>query len=257
MKQFKIRCSAIGQIMGNLTNITENQLELLSQLQAKQKLTDKQRITLDELIIKRDTPSDLSDTAKTYCQNWTKQQIYGRRKEITSKYTEKGLIMEDNSLDYIAEQQDLGMLIKNESYFENDYMCGTPDVILPNLIIDVKNSWDCFTFPLFENDVPNSTYWWQGQGYMELVNRDNYELIYVLSDTPLHLIQREAYWYCKNNGYDDLTEEIYNDFVKKMTYQDVADEYKIKIFPFKKDTEAIKQIEQQVIKCRNYIETLI
>jgi len=33
----------------------------------------------------------------------------------------------------------------------------------------------------------------KGQGLKE-----NYKLIYVLSDTPQNLIEREAYWYCKN-----------------------------------------------------------
>lgn len=226
IKQFKIRCSAIGQIMG------------------KPKTKAAQEA------------GGISQTAETYCQKWAIEQIYDRKKDYSSKYTDKGLIMEDNSLDYIAEQQGLSMLIKNEQYFENDYMTGTPDAILPELIKDVKNSWDCFTFPLFETDIPNITYWWQGQGYMELVNKDNYELIYVLSDTPLHLIEKEAHWYCKNNGYGDLTQDIYDDFVKKMTYKGIEDKYKIKIFPFKKDIEAIKQIEQQVIKCRNYIKTL-
>ena len=78
MKEFKIRCSAIGQIMTNSRSKSEA----------------------------------LSKTTKSYLQEWVKEQIYKRKKTISSKYLEKGLIMEDNSLDYIAENLGYGMLKK-------------------------------------------------------------------------------------------------------------------------------------------------
>jgi len=113
----------------------------------------------------------LGKTGESYLQQWTKEQLYGRRKFMTNKYVEKGLIMEDASLDYIAEHLGYGMLVKNEDYFENEYFTGTPDVILNNHLIDVKNSYDCFTFPLFFNGVPNKDYYWQAQVYMALCDK--------------------------------------------------------------------------------------
>ena len=226
MKEFKIRASAIGQIM------------------AEPKLKADKEAGL------------LGETAKTYCETWVKEQLYNRRKEFTSKQTEKGNIMEDNSIDFIANQLGLGMLLKNEQYYSNEFMTGTPDVVLPKLIIDVKNSWDCFTFPLFETDIPNKVYYWQAQGYLNLTGRDDYKLIYVLSDTPDHLITREAYFYAKNNGYDEVTTEMFNEFSDKMTYSDIPDHLKIKVFNISRNDSDIERIKQQVIKCRNYIETL-
>jgi hypothetical protein len=38
-------------------------------------------------------------------------------------------------------------------------MTGTPDVILEDKIIDIKNSVDCFTFPLNEKELKNKAYW--------------------------------------------------------------------------------------------------
>lgn len=218
MKQFKIRASACGQIMG---------------------------------------VKGLGETGKTYCKNWLKEQLYNRTRQFSTKYTEKGNIVEDNSLDFIADQLGYGLLIKNEQFFENEFCTGTPDIVLDLSIIDAKNAWDCFTFPLFETDVPNKDYYWQGQTYLDLAGRDRFILCYVLSDTPINLIEREAYWFAKNNGYEDVDQEMMDEFIAKMTYGDVKNHLKIKTFTVNRDDDAIKLIHSRVIECREYIETLL
>lgn len=219
MKQFKIRASAASKIVTS-PNATE-----------------------------------ISVGAKTFCETWAKEQLYNRRKVFSSKYTDKGNVMEDNSIDTVAEHFNYGLLIKNEHELFNDFMTGTPDLILPELIIDVKNSWDPFTFPLFDKKV-KSDYYWQGQVYMRLCNTKRFKLVYVLSDTPVHLIRKEAYWYAKDNGYEDLTEDLYREFEKRMTYSDVSMDLKIKSYDIELNMSDIELIEKQVIKCRNYIQTL-
>ena len=199
----------------------------------------------------------LSQTAKTYCETWLKEQLYNRKKEFSNKQTQKGIITEDNSIDFIADYLNFGMLMKNEEFFSNTVMTGTPDVILKGLIIDVKNSWDNFTFPLFETEVPEKNYYWQAQIYMSLTEKQNYKLIYVLSDTPTNLIEKEAYYWCKNNGYEELDLDIYKQFIRKMTYNDIPDELKIKVFDIKRNDEDIQKIEKRVYECRYYIEQLL
>jgi len=198
----------------------------------------------------------LGKTGESYCQQWLKETLYERKKEFSSKYTQKGNEVEYNSIDFVSEQLDYGMLMKNETRFENDFMTGTPDIILNNRLIDVKNSWDCFTFPLFDKDIPNKDYYWQAQVYMALTGRHFYELIYVLSDTPLHLIEKEAFFWCKDNGYDELDVNIYDKFVKKMTYPNIKDSMKIKLFEIKKNTEDIEKINHRVSLCRDYIKSI-
>ena len=224
---FKIRCSAIGQIM-----------------------TDPKTKAAKEA-------GELSATAQTYCENWLKSKLYNRSLEFTNKYTEKGLIMEDSSIDFIAEKLGTGMLFKDEEFLENDYMQGHMDVSLPDVVIDAKNSWSWETFPTFETKIPTPAYYWQLQGYMELAQKKVAKLIYVLSDTPQHLIEREARNYCFYNGYGELDIEIYNQFVTKLTYPDVPDSLKIKIFEIEKNDADIFRIKMQVEKCREYITTLL
>lgn len=215
MKEFKIRCSAIGQIMS--------------------------------------ASGQLIDGNKTYCDTWIKEQLYGRKKEFTSKTTQKGNIVEDNSIDFIADQLKLGFLLKNEKHYEDAFMAGTPDIVIKDLIIDAKNSWDCFTFPLFEEKLPSTAYYWQAQGYMNLTGIDKYKVAYVLSDTPQNLIERDAYWHCMNNGYDDLDIDIYKEFETKMTYSNISNKLKLKVFDIQKNESDIQKIKDKVIMCREYI----
>lgn len=198
----------------------------------------------------------LGKTGESYCETWLKEQIFSRRKEFGNKYTEKGLITEDNSIDFAAEMLGYGFLMKNEQFFENEFFTGTPDVILKDEVLDLKNSWDCFTFPYFEKECPNSDYYWQAQVYMALTGRHKYKLIYTLSDTPEHLIEREARNYCYKNGYEELDEDIYLQFVEKMTYPNIPDHQKIKVFEISKNEEDIALIIDRVKECREFINKL-
>jgi hypothetical protein len=196
MKQFKIRCSAIGQIMANSR-----------------------------------TKGQLSKTAQSYAQEWVKEQIYGRRKDISSKYMTKGNIVEDESIDFLAEAQDYGFLVKNEQHFENDFLTGTPDVITKDEVIDMKNSWDCFTFPLFYDSLPNKDYFYQLQGYMALTGLSKAKLVYTLMNTP---------------------EELGGD-----NYDDIDIKYRIKSFEIERDEKVIEEIYKRVLEVREYINKLI
>lgn len=226
MNLFKIRCSAIGHIM------------------------------TEPKTIKAKEAGELSQTAKGYCEDWFKGQIFNRKIEFTSKYTEKGLIMEDEAIDFVAEQLKTGFLFKNNIRLEDDYMTGETDITVPDYVLDIKNSWSWETFPLLETEVPNKNYDWQLQGYMNLTEKNLAKLAYVLSDTPIHIIEREARNYCFYNGYGELDMEIYNDFHKKLTYADVDPKLKLKIFDIKRDDVAIQAIKDRVIQCREYIKTL-
>ena len=201
----------------------------------------------------------LGKTGESFLKQWLKEQLYNRRKEFSNKYTQKGNICEDNSIDFVADYLNLGFLIKNEKHFENEYVQGTPDVILKDLIIDVKNSWDIFTFPLFETEVPNSDYYWQAQIYMELLNIDNYKLCYILSDTPINIIESEAKRHCYTNGLslEDDYEEILCEFESKMTYSDVDSALKLRVFDIKRDKEDYNLIVERVKLSREYIKKQI
>ena len=214
IKQFKIRCSQIGQIMG----------------------------------IK-----GLGKTGETYLKDWLKSQIFNRQIEIKSKYLQKGNACEDWAIDFLADQFGIDLL-KNEIHFENDYFTGTPDLITSDCIIDIKNSWDWPTFPYLDTENKNYDYELQLQGYMNLTGIKKAKLIYFLSDTPDELIEKEAYYYCKSIGLLELDFDIFEKFKAKMTYSDIPDLKRYKVFEFEFNPILINSIENRVLESRKYLE---
>jgi hypothetical protein len=196
----------------------------------------------------------LGKTGEKFIENFVKEQIYQRREEFSSKYTEKGNLTEEASIDYIADKLGFGFLAKNEDFFEDDYFTGTPDIVLPDLVIDMKNSWSPFTFPLFETEVPNDGYFYQGQIYMHLTGRRKFKLIYTLMDTPFDLIEKEARNFCYKNN-EELSDDIIREFTEKMTFKDIDDKFRIKVFEFDYDETVIDFLKSRIEEARDYIKT--
>lgn len=259
---FKCRCSSLGKILGGaLGKPTEKQLATITELEEKaaaKGLTEKQQATLAELILKRDNPPQLSDGAKTYCEEWLKEQIYNRRKEFSNKFTEKGTICEPEGIELVASQMNYGLIAKNEQQFENEYITGTPDLLLPLIVEDIKNSWSVFTFPLFAPTLPNSDYFFQLQGYMWLTDRTKAAVNYCLIDAPIQIMDREARSVWFKAGYDgDIDMSCYDEVYAKMTYPEIPDTLKIKRFEFDYSAEIIEVIKERVLLCREYIKSII
>lgn len=250
---FKIRCSGIHMIMG-ATGITDIQKAKIKELQAKAKISDKQQAELDRLLIKQANPG-LPTGAASYCDNWIKEQLYNRRREFHSKYTSKGTTQEDLAIDFGNDVLGWGFAEKNTKEYSNGFITGTPDVILPKKIADVKSPWDCFTFPLFdeETEVPFN-YWCQGQGYMCLLEKEAYELVYVLLDAPEELVQREAkskFWELYKQT--EIPTEFYEQVKQEMTYSDLPAEYRVKKFNFTYNEDFMLSVVARVKMCRSYI----
>lgn len=169
----------------------------------------------------------------TYIHDWLKEQIYGIRKEVKSKYLIKGLNLEDTAIDKVIEWLDIPFTIKNEQTFEDDYFKGTPDLIVGDTVYDTKCSWDCFTFPLFANDVPEKDYFYQLQIYMHLTGTKKAVLCYVLLNTP------EELTYETKHDYDELPKEL-----------------RLKTFEFDYDPEVITDLQKRVENIREYIKLL-
>lgn len=214
MEQFKIRCSAISNIMG----------------------------------IK-----GLGKTGETYLQTWYKEQVYGRKKSFTSKYTSKGILMEDEAIDFASLHLGLGLAFKNQTEFSNSFLTGTPDVIVGDTILDIKCSWDCFTFPLLETECPNDGYNYQLQGYMALTGAKHAKLVYCLMDAPEDMIVAEAKKECYKAGMDWLDVDIFDGVREQMTYSNLPPHLRLKVFEIERDEMVIDKIKERVEVCRDYL----
>lgn len=196
----------------------------------------------------------MGETAKSYLESWVKEELYRRRKEFSSKYTDKGNECEAASIEFAAEQFGWGLVAKNEQHYRNEYMTGTPDIILASSVEDIKNSWDCFTFPLFDDDIPEKKYYWQGQVYMALTGKSTFGLVYTLMNAPDHLIEQEAR---RAADWGEVEAELYDSVRDRMTYDGLNTELRIKRFEIVRNDEDIERIRTRVIEAREYIRTLI
>lgn len=218
----KIRCSAIGKLMS--TPRTKGEV--------------------------------LSETAKTYIQDLFKEKELGIAREFWSRYTDKGIQMEDEAIDFAGQVLGWDFVVKNEQGYENDWITGTPDVITNDLLADIKCSWDGNTFPLFDTELKNKDYYWQLQGYMWLTGLEQAELVYCLMDTPHQIVEdevRRAHWKAGLIDEDlDLREAVQS----QHNFDHLPNNLRVKRFIIRKDEEAIEKIKEKVELAREYYEQL-
>ena len=219
----KIRCSAIGKIMTNPKSKGEA----------------------------------LSQTTKSYLQELAITEVYGIRKEFSSRYTDKGNEVEELSIALCNDVLETGFLYKNEDHFTNDWITGTPDVNTKEILLDVKSSWDATTFPFFDTELKNKDYFYQLHGYMWLTGKTESLLCYCLIDTPLQIVEDEIR---REHWKASLIEENSDlrAFVQsKHTFGHIPKEKRLKTFKIAKDDEVIEAIKTRIEQCREYYNELI
>lgn len=229
--QTKIRCSAIGEIMTPPKSKEAKEAGLLG------------------------------ETATKYLKQLFRELRYGRKKEFTSKYTDKGLMVEEDSITLYSRLKKK-VFKKNEQRLENDFICGTPDlfegesITRATNVIDTKSSWDLFTFP-FPNDKQNTDYYWQLQGYMALTGARSAVLAYCLIDTPLTLIndEKRKLFYKMNAGTEENPDYVAacEELERRMMFGDIPMSERMVEFPVERNDSDIELIYAQVKKARNFL----
>ena len=220
----KVRCSQIGKIMTNPRTKGER----------------------------------LSQTTKSYILELAIQEKYGIHKEFWSRYTDKGNEVEPEAIKLTESVLDVGFIYKNEEQFSNDWATGKPDVNT-DVLIDVKSSWDAFTFfdKVIENELNNKDYYYQLQGYMWLTDKQEALLCYCLIDTPLQIVEdeiRREHW--KQNLISESSD--LREFVEdKHTFGHIPKEKRVKTHVVKRDDEVIEAIKTRIEECREYYNNLI
>jgi hypothetical protein len=256
MKPFKIRASALAKIMsrpkdsGGLTVVQTKKVEALT---LKEKRTDKQDAELYGLLEKRNKPEGLSGGAKSYCQDWLSEQLYGRRQFISTKHTKKGILVEDDSIALLGASL-FESFTNNKEQRENEFMTGECDIETPDSIRDVKSPWDFKTFPLFETKAEHD-YIMQVQQYLILWDKPVGFVDYCLVNTPDQLIEDEARRIARFEGRD--LDEVMAEQYAYHTYDDDMDlALRIKSFRVERDPKLEFRITEKVRLCRVYIAEL-
>jgi hypothetical protein len=199
----------------------------------------------------------LSQTAKTYLKELAIEEKFGIRKEFSSRYTDKGNIQEDTAIEMASKVFSLPFALKNTDYFENEFIKGTPDLILEDEIIDIKCSWDGTTFPWFEDELPNKDYYWQMVGYCWLTRRSKARVVYCLVDTPEDIVQDEIRRTSWKKFEIDVTEETETEVRAKHEFSHISENKRIRAYLVELTDEDIDKVKEKLLHAREYYNNLI
>lgn len=266
----KIRASALGNIMSfdNATTVTPKQIETIKELEEKKKtpkgLTDNQQAELDRLIAKRDAPPGLSKGAKTNVETVFNEDKFQFRKQISSKYIQKGLMMEDKAIALVADFLGLQSIEKNETHYTNEFVQGTPDAIArlgfgEGFQFDIKNVYypdrlDGFTEKL------DPIYDWQGKAYNWMLGFEHGFCIKILQNPPKELLEIEvkSLWKEAGRGWnEDIPQSFYDEVAEYFNFEArLPLEDRIRIFKMSTTKEDIEQMTNAVVLAREHYATL-
>jgi hypothetical protein len=218
---YKFRCSELGLLMVNPRS-------------KKEKLSKTTMSALDDIYIR---------------------EVWGRDKDISSKYLDKGNYTEEDSIDLLYKKYGK-LFIKNKEHLSNDFITGTPDII-DDEIYDLKSSWDIWTFRA--SDGSNKDYFWQGLGYMWLTKRLKFRLAYCLNDTPEHLVVGEQKRAVYGAGQDPESiegMETMEKVEKNLIFKDIPWEKRIKVFEYDFNADLVEQLKTRIMDAREYLNTV-
>lgn len=181
------------------------------------------------------------------------QEKYGRQREISSKYMTKGTVVEEDSITLLSAVH-RKFYEKNEEYFENEFITGTPDIVEPDLR-DIKSSWNIFTFHKTKEEGITDDNFWQMQGYMALTGAKVAHVDYCLVDTPEQLIRYEKNRILYNPETD--SSEWYwkkcKEVERNLTYSDIPKPERVESFKVERDEKKINLIYERVQMCRDWM----
>lgn len=201
----------------------------------------------------------LSKTAQKHLIEVYIAEKYGRKRDIQTKQMKKGIEAEQDSIDLLSMYLKLPFS-KNEERFKNDFITGLPDIINGDTIIDIKSSYDLWTFLGNIPDKLDNLYYWQMQSYMWLTGTRKATIAYCLVNTPESIIQQEKYYLLKKM---DVISEESPEFIKEamkvefnMTFDDISINERILTFNVNRSEDDILRIENKVLKARMFLQEL-
>jgi hypothetical protein len=208
---------------------------------------------------------ELSESTKTHLIDVYVQNKYGRQTDISNNYVIKGLMVEEDSITLYSRVKKT-FFKKNEKHLSNEFIKGTPDLFTgleieqADSIIDIKSSWDIFTYFRNHTKGVSDLYYWQLQGYMALSGAKSAKLAFCLVDTPETLIldaKRKLMWQMnsgneENEDYKKACEEL----EVAMIFSDIPMSERVMEFDIERDQDGIEKLYSKVQRARTFLNEL-
>ncbi len=147
----------------------------------------------ERIIVLNDPPlskTTISSLIRQY--GWLVYNKKIARKGDALSFLKKGTEMEGEAVELLAHIDKKHYTLITET-INNEHLIGRCDIFCPDAdkIIDIKISWNVNAYLKARTSPLTHKYWYQMQGYMELYNVHEAEVVFLLLNTPPELIERE------------------------------------------------------------------
>lgn len=202
---------------------------------------------------------NLSKTAKTHLVEVYARELWGVEKDIITKQMRKGKDAEEASITLIS-RLDKALYVKHDDGVENDWISGHPDILTDDTVIDIKTSWDAFSFLPKIMEEMDKQYYYQLQAYCWLTGKTKGRIAYCLVDTPDNIIQGEKYRLLR---LMDVVSEESPEYLKaaavlesNMKFAHIEPRLRVINHYCNMEPEVIEKIPAKVTKAREFLEEL-
>lgn len=194
---YKFRCHYQGNLISAPRALSERNESRLNQYRERNSgvgkaLTENQSKELIELEYKfmKSSQFELSTTAKNTCSEIVFAERFGRKYRLENKYFDKGILVEKEARDILTDILGIRLVADKERRF-NDWVVGERDIKSNEVIIDIKSTWDFNTFSKHLLESNEEFYFRQLDSYMDLWGIKDSFLAFVLTDTPISILNQE------------------------------------------------------------------
>lgn len=201
----------------------------------------------------------LSKTAQRHLLDVYISEKYGRRRDIQTRQMKKGIEVEDDSIALLNKYWTKDYA-KNQERFTNEFITGHPDILEEGRVVDIKSSYDLWTFLGNLPDKLDNLYYWQLMSYMWLTGATKGHIAYCLSNTPFGIIEQEKRYLL--NRMDVISEES-PEYIKEanklefsMTFDDIDVSERVLIFTVDRNEDDILKIQNRVERAREYLHEI-
>lgn len=150
----------------------------------------------------------------TYLRDLHVEAVYNVTNDIASKYFEKGIMNEPDGIDILTQAlYPKKLLVQNKERLSNDYIEGMYDTVADDIVFDIKNAWDLFTFG---SASLTHIYKWQLHGYCFLTGLKKSALFYVLTNMPENLMIKEETTLYYKGKFSDVSDPLYIEAVEEL-----------------------------------------
>ncbi len=139
---------------------------------------------------------------------------------------------------------------------ENDFLIGRCDIFCPekSKIIDTKISWNVNAFLRARTEPVSKKHWYQVQGYMELYNANEAEVVFLLLNTPPELIEREKIKLLNRFMIGEIDREKYEldmeNIESAFTYSNLPIKRRYFRYKIKREPQIFEKVYKRVEKAR-------